>query len=96
MNSSESLVQNVSQPTQPDRPSRLDTFRAQLAEIELVDTLRAKARRAFNTGNPEQSALCITEHLNDVEFEALRVFDEYVCPVCGHKLKDRTGNEERG
>lgn len=92
------LVQSLSQPTQPppDKPTRLDTFRAQLAEIDLVDTLRARARQAFDTGNPDQSATCITEHLTDVEFASLREVDRFWCPECGHKIKDRVDPGGRG
>jgi hypothetical protein len=78
---------------QPDQPTRLQIFRGQLANIDLAETVRRKAKQAFDTGNPEQSAICITEHLSDEQFGRLREISHFTCTVCGHVVKDR---RERG
>lgn len=71
-------------------PTTPSDRRAAVAALSLLDTARARARAAYATGDPRQSAFCIEHHLETGQAAELARSERYPCPVCGHLLKDRS------
>lgn len=69
--------------------TRMMRFRAENALAELVNDAMGAARNAYDTGDRRQSMICLNEHCADVPRQEIITADRYVCPVCGHLIKER-------